>query len=151
MNNNYNNKETESVEEEKKKKLPAKAYVGIVISAIGLCMFLSLFFVMNKISPNFIPVLAIGGMILIVVGFLVGGYMIFARLNTNMSKNIIDTNKDTLKDISNESANISKDAIKTISKSVKEAISDKNSKYCKHCGNTIDDDSEFCKYCGGKQ
>lgn len=163
----------EEQKKEGKRKLPARAYIGITISAIGLLMFLSNFFLgslfMNGSGGlGMISALAIGGMVLIVIGLLMGGYMLFFRMGANMQKNILETHKDTLTDLSNTGAEIKKGAVGTYAKTIKEVWNENEdstnaennkdanktgvkTKYCKHCGKKIDADSNFCNHCGGEQ
>lgn len=65
-------------------------------------------------------------------------------------KNIIDNNADDIEHIATKSAKLNKDAIKTTAAAIKEGFSD-NKIFCKHCGESIDEDSTFCKICGKKQ
>lgn len=147
----------EQKQEQKQKtnenKLPLRAYIGIVIFFIGIALFLSAFFMLS-----FSPILPLGGMALMVIGMLIGGYLVLAKMSANMTKNVVKTNKDTFTEIADESAEITKDSITNIAKSVKEGLDEttsnsesENKKYCKHCGSSIDLDSAYCNKCGGKQ
>lgn len=69
----------------------------------------------------------------------------------NVKKNILDENEDTLRQMADREANIKKDYVKTMASAIKEGLNEKDTIYCKHCGNLIDSDSTFCKDCGKKQ
>lgn len=72
-----------------------------------------------------------------------------AKTQIKTKKYIQDENKEDLKSIVDTGVEISKDAITETVKAVKKGI--KDSKYCKHCGETIDADSKFCSKCGKEQ
>ncbi len=77
-----------------------------------------------------------------------------AKLSTKTTKYIQQANKEDLKDIATTSAEIQSEAVKTTASAVKEGFSDspaQDTKYCKHCGASIDEDSRFCKECGKEQ
>ena len=61
-------------------------------------------------------------------------------------KRILEENEDDLKDIKDAEMRINKDAIKETAKSIKEGFI--GDIYCKHCGKLVDKDSKYCKYCG---
>ena len=66
------------------------------------------------------------------------------------TKYMLDNTEEDLKDISTRSANISKDGIEITTRAIKDGFT-KERKYCKHCGEAIDEDSIFCKKCGREQ
>ena len=66
------------------------------------------------------------------------------------TKYMLDNTEEDLKDISTRSANISKDGVEIIARAVKDGLT-KERKYCKYCGEAIDEDSIFCKKCGKEQ
>ena len=47
-----------------------------------------------------------------------------------------------------------KEAVKDVSESLNDGLKkedpDKDHKFCKYCGNVLDNDAEFCEYCGKK-
>lgn len=68
--------------------------------------------------------------------------------------NVMDKNEDLLKKISTKGADISSEGIETAARAIKRGMSedkDRESKFCKHCGKSIDSDSKFCNYCGKEQ
>ena len=79
------------------------------------------------------------------IGKLTGG------IGVQTTKGIIDENEEDLKNIATKGADVTKDAITTTVKAIKEGLSDSDSVFCKHCGESIDSDSTFCKKCGKKQ
>ena len=74
-----------------------------------------------------------------------------SQVGIDVAKNVMDSNKDTMKELASSAADINKDAITTTVGAIKEGLSDKPQKYCKYCGEKIDEDSAFCKYCGKEQ
>jgi hypothetical protein len=75
-----------------------------------------------------------------------------SQVGIDVAKNVMDSNKDTMKELASSAADISKDAITTTVAAVKEGITQTDpQKYCKYCGEKIDEDSAFCKYCGKEQ
>lgn len=72
------------------------------------------------------------------------------NVSIKSKKNILDSNENVLHDIATKNANIAKDGIETTVRAIKRGITGE-SKYCKHCGKSIDEDSKFCKECGKKQ
>ena len=122
------------------------------------------------------PILLIGGAVMIILGIvlsqgngpeaglLVPGvflvfisiFLLFVAFMPNINKTMIKTakylqedNKDDLTQIMDTSADITKGAITKTAKAVKDGL--KDYKYCRFCGEKIEEDSQFCKHCGKKQ
>lgn len=66
----------------------------------------------------------------------------------NTRKEVLDDNEDVIRGIVNKEADIESDAIRKKTKAFKDGLTD--SKYCKYCGTSIDEDSLYCKKCGKK-
>ena len=66
------------------------------------------------------------------------------------TKYMLDENEENLKDMATKSANISKEGIEITTRAIKDGLT-KESKYCKYCGEAIDEDSKYCKKCGKEQ
>ena len=66
------------------------------------------------------------------------------------TKYMLDENEENLKDMATKSANISKEGIEITTRAIKDGLT-KESKYCKYCGEAIDEDSKYCKKCGERQ
>ena len=73
-----------------------------------------------------------------------------ANMGIDIKKNIIDENETTLKEISKKEADIQKEGIEIKTRAIKDGFT-KDKIYCKHCGESIDEDSKFCKKCGKEQ
>jgi len=56
---------------------------------------------------------------------------------------------DVITDLNTKDALTKKEAINITSKAIKDGLF--KNKYCKYCGDLIDEDSIFCKKCGKKQ
>ena len=66
------------------------------------------------------------------------------------AKYMMDESEDDLKEMSTKGANISKEGIKITTRAIRDGLI-KDEKYCKYCGEAIDEDSIFCKKCGREQ
>ena len=64
---------------------------------------------------------------------------------------VINNNEEILRDSANRYANINKNAVKTTFSGIGEGMYEESTIFCKHCGESIDEDSTFCKRCGRMQ
>ena len=71
------------------------------------------------------------------------------KARTNTIKYIQEENKDDFSAIATNNAQIMSDAVKITADAVKDGI--RATKFCKHCGEKIDEDSKFCSSCGKEQ
>lgn len=77
---------------------------------------------------------------------------ITGEIGVKTAKGIIDENEDDIRHVVGKTADMSKDAITTTTRAIKKGLTEEESDvYCKHCGESIDNDSTFCKACGKKQ
>ena len=76
---------------------------------------------------------------------------ISGEIGVKTAKGIIDENEDDIRHVVGKTADMSKDAITTTTRAIKKGLTEEESVYCKHCGESIDSDSTFCKACGKKQ
>lgn len=96
--------------------------------------------------------------IFIAAGFIFTFAMIFSpKLRGKMmskqikaAKYMLDETEEDLKDMSTRGANISKEGIEITTRAIKDGLT-KERKYCKYCGEAIDEDSKYCKKCGERQ
>ena len=79
------------------------------------------------------------------LGKLAGG------IGVQTTKGIMDENEDDLRHISSKGADIASDGITKTVRAIKKGMTEDSDVYCKHCGESIDNDSTFCKACGKKQ
>jgi len=70
-----------------------------------------------------------------------------ARANT--IRYIQEENKENLSAIATNNAQIMSDAVKITADAVKDGM--RATKFCKHCGEKIDEESKFCSSCGKEQ
>lgn len=68
-----------------------------------------------------------------------------------MQKKMLDDNAELIEEVSTKSAQLGRKSVKTTASAVKEGFTEGDDVYCKHCGESIDNDSTFCKKCGKKQ
>ena len=73
----------------------------------------------------------------------------FEKIMIANRRYVQEESKDDLTIIADNFADVSSGAVKKTAKSIKEGLRD--TKYCKYCGEEIDDDSVFCNKCGAKQ
>lgn len=76
---------------------------------------------------------------------------ITGEIGVKTAKGVLDENEDDIRHVVGKTADISKDAITTTTRAIKKGLTEEESVYCKHCGESIDSDSTFCKACGKKQ
>ena len=65
-------------------------------------------------------------------------------------RNMMDESKDTLKSLADDMADINADSIEATAKAVKKGLTSDDDITCAHCGKKIDKDSKYCKYCGDR-
>ncbi|MBP5444554.1 MAG: hypothetical protein J6Y28_00145 [Acholeplasmatales bacterium] len=109
---------------------------GILIILIGLAIFFTgpVLCFMNK-DARYIFI-SFGGGIIFALGCMVTGLPTMRRLRTDLE---IDKARENLYNaMHGKTTNESNDEYSN------------REKFCKYCGNIIDEDSEFCKYCGKK-
>lgn len=89
---------------------------------------------------------------------IIGGFI--TMLNPNLQgkmlskqvkslRNMMDESKDTLKSLADDMADINADSIEATAKAVKKGLTS-DDVICSHCGKKIDKDSKYCKYCGDR-
>ena len=76
---------------------------------------------------------------------------ITGEIGVKTAKGVLDENEEDIRHVVGKTADISKDAITTTTRAIKKGLTEEESVYCKHCGESIDSDSTFCKVCGKKQ
>ena len=76
---------------------------------------------------------------------------ITGEIGVKTAKGVLDENEEDIRHVVGKTADISKDAITTTTRAIKKGLTEEESVYCKHCGESIDSDSTFCKACGKKQ
>lgn len=65
-------------------------------------------------------------------------------------RNMMDESKDTLKVLADDMTDINADNIEATAKAVKKGLTSDDDITCAHCGKKIDKDSKYCKYCGDR-
>ena len=65
-------------------------------------------------------------------------------------RNMMDESKDTLKSLADDMTDINADSIEATARAVKKGLTSDDDVICLHCGKKIDKDSKYCKYCGDK-
>ena len=90
---------------------------------------------------------------------IVGGFL--TMLNPNIQgkmlskqvkslRNMMDESKDTLKSLADDMTDINADSIEASARAVKKGLTGDDDITCAHCGKKIDKDSKYCKYCGDR-
>lgn len=64
-------------------------------------------------------------------------------------RNMMDESKDSLKSLADDITDINADSIEATAKAVKKGLTS-DDVICSHCGKKIDKDSKYCKYCGDR-
>lgn len=64
-------------------------------------------------------------------------------------RNMMNESKDTLKSLADDMTDINADSIAATAKAVKKGLTSDDA-ICSRCGKKIDKDSKYCKYCGDK-
>ncbi len=148
-------------ESNQKPKLP-KVYlilkiVGAILFVTGLVLFILSFVLFN--SREFGDEVSsmgmrFGGLVCLIFSFVIifaGFSPNIAKLNVKTKKYVLDQNKEDLQDISSMSGDIATPGVGKVAGAVKDVFDDKNSKFCKYCGEKIDNDAIYCDKCGKKQ
>lgn len=65
-------------------------------------------------------------------------------------KYMMEESKDTLKNLTDDMTDISKDSIEATARAVKKGLTEEEDITCPHCGKKIDKDSKYCKHCGNR-
>ena len=65
-------------------------------------------------------------------------------------RNMMDESKDTLKSLADDTADVNADSIESTVKAYKKGLTEEDDVICSHCGKKIDKDSKYCKYCGDR-
>ena len=124
-------------------------FAGVVVAIVGVVLVISGFGDFE--SNNFM----IGGF-LTCIGIMAGVSGIVNGFGTEIAKARVQTaryiqeeNKDDLTAIASNTAEIVSDAVTTTAGAVREGI--KATKFCKYCGEKIDEDARFCSTCGKEQ
>ena len=78
---------------------------------------------------------------------------VFHKVSVKTAKYLQESNREDLEDIATTSAEIGSEATTITAKAMATGLKEgfKDTKFCKHCGATIDRDSKFCSECGGQQ
>ena len=76
-----------------------------------------------------------------------------SKLSVRMTKHIQEATKEDMADIATTQAEIQSEAVRTMASAAREGFENAEgaTKFCKHCGEKIDEDSRFCKVCGKEQ
>lgn len=94
----------------------------------------------------------------LVIAIIIGSFVIM--LNPNLQgkmlssqvkslRNMMDESKDSLKSLADDITDINADSIEATAKAVKKGLTS-DDVICSHCGKKIDKDSKYCKYCGDR-
>lgn len=101
-------------------------------------------------GPNFIFIIPASFTFVFSFPLLIFGFQPeITKASLKNTRYIQQETKDIQKNIATTTEEISHDAIVNAANAVKTGF--KDYKYCKHCGEKIDEDSAFCKFCGKGQ
>ena len=145
---------------ENKKNRPPKFYLGLKITGFAMLLVgiiaIVLAIVISQLYGSDTP-LVFG--IMLCLGLIFSTFSIplivvsfspeIEKLKIKKYLYIQEDLKDDLTAMADNTADITSEAIKTTTNAVKEGL--KNTKYCKNCGEEIDETSVFCNKCGTKQ
>ena len=65
-------------------------------------------------------------------------------------KYMMDDSKDTLKNLTDDMTDITKVSVEATARAVKKGLTEEEDITCPHCGKKIDKDSKYCKHCGDR-
>jgi hypothetical protein len=130
--------------------------LGFTLLAAGIGLIVSGIIVSQNIDPfesSLDFVLIMLGMFAIVfsIALIIGGFSPkMSALSARTNRYVQEISKGDLKAMADTQADISMEAVSKTAKAIKDGIDDKvaDTMFCKHCGETIDQDSKFCKHCG---
>ena len=124
-------------------------FVGVAVLIAGIVLAINGFGDFE--SNNFMigTFLAVAGVAIAGTCLVTGFGPEIAKARANTIRYIQEENKDDLSAIATNNAQIMSDAVKITADAVKDGI--RATKFCKHCGEKIDEDSKFCSSCGKEQ
>ncbi len=120
----------------------ALCIVGVILAVSGFGDFESNDFMIGTF-------LAVFGMIASFSGIFIGFGPEIAKMRARTVRYIHEENKEDMTAIATSTAEIISEAVQITANAV--ANGKRESKFCKHCGKSIDADSTFCAYCGKSQ
>lgn len=65
-------------------------------------------------------------------------------------KYMMDDSKDTLKNLTDDMADITKDSVEAKARAVKKGFTNEETITCPYCKEKVDKDSKYCKHCGNR-
>ena len=124
-------------------------FVGVAVLIAGIVLAMNGFGDFE--SNNFMigTFLAVAGVAIAGTCLATGFGPEIAKARANTIRYIQEENKDDFSAIATNNAQIMSDAVKITAGAVKDGI--RATKFCKHCGEKIDEDSKFCSSCGKEQ
>jgi hypothetical protein len=130
--------------------------LGFTLLVIGICMIVAGIIVGQDIDPfesSLDMALIFPGVFIVMGGIsctVIGFEPKMAMMSARKARYIQEMTKGDLKAVADTQADISIEAVSRTAKAIKDGIDDKvaDTMFCKHCGETIDQDSKFCKHCG---
>lgn len=90
---------------------------------------------------------------------IIGGFI--TMLNSNIQgkmlskqikslRNMMDDSKDTLKSLADDMTDITKDSVEAKARAVKKGFTNEETITCPYCKEKVDKDSKYCKHCGNR-
>jgi flagellar motor component MotA len=130
--------------------------LGFILLVIGIGMIVAGIIVSQNIDPfesSLDMALIFPGVFIVMGGIsctVIGFEPKMAMMSARKARYIQEMTKGDLKAVADTQADIASEAISKTTKAIKDGINDKvaDTMFCKHCGETIDQDSKFCKHCG---